>query len=178
METREPRVRTGVWRAVKVLGLAFVAWMWFYGFVLAPRESMNNIGDAQWGARAETRCATAKEARSALADLSRINVNDPAALRKKADVVDAATDTIEDAVDQISRDTPSTDKGRALVPEWISDYRTYIRDRRDYADTLRAGSIVEFSESIEEGVPISERLAKFARENEMRSCQPPRDLQA
>jgi len=64
------------------------------------------------------------------------------------------------------------------VPEWISDYRTYIRDRRDYADTLRAGSIVEFSESIEEGVPISERLAKFARENEMRSCQPPRDLQA
>jgi hypothetical protein len=178
METREPRVSTGVWRAVKVLGLAFVAWMWFYGFVLAPRESMNNIGDAQWGARAETLCATAKTARSALADLSRINVNDPAALRKKADVVDAATDTIEDAVDQISRDIPSTDKGRALVPEWISDYRTYIRDRRDYADTLRAGSIVEFSESIEEGVPISERLAKFARENEMRSCQPPRDLQA
>lgn len=166
------------WNVVKVLGLAFIAWMWFYGFVLAPRESMNRIGDPAWGARSEATCAAAKEARAGLADLTRIDPDDPTVLRRKADIIDAATDTIEKAVDSIEKDIPATDKGRALVPEWIADYRTYIQDRREYADVLRSGRIAEFGESVEEGVPISERLAKFSRENLMKSCQPPRDLQA
>jgi hypothetical protein len=63
------------------------------------------------------------------------------------------------------------------VPEWINDFRTYVKDRRDYADQMRSGKLTEFSESIVEGIPITERLGKFARENHMPACQPPRDLQ-
>ena len=64
------------------------------------------------------------------------------------------------------------------MPEWINDFRTYVKDRRDYADQMRSGKLTEFSESIVEGIPITERLGKFARENHMPACQPPRDLQA
>ena len=162
----------------KVLAVAFIAFMWFYAFVLAPRESANNIKDSAWSARAEERCAAAFSQRVAMADLSRLDPSDIAAVKKKADIVDAATDTIEDTLTALAADSPGTAKGRELVPEWISDFRVYVKDRRDYAAVLRTGKLVEFSESLVEGIPITERLGKFARENHMDSCQPPRDLQA
>ncbi|MEY4366245.1 MAG: hypothetical protein RLZZ305_1589 [Actinomycetota bacterium] len=170
--------RFAVARTTQVVVSLLIAAMWFYAFVLAPRESFNNVADARWSARSEKRCAQVREEISALAEVRRIDVNDPVELRKKADIIDKATDVLEAAVEAISQDPPSTEKGRALAPMWIADYRTYINDRRAYAGTLRSGRISEFSETQVEGVPISERLAKFARENRMRSCQPPRDLQA
>ena len=165
-------------RAAKVVAVAFIVWMWFYAFVLAPRESANNIADADWSARSEATCSAQARNRTSLADLAKINPNDPAVVRKKAEIVDLATDTIQRQVDAIEKDIPSTAKGRALLPEWIKDYRTYISDRRDYAASLSTGTISEFTESQVEGVPISERIGKFARENHMPACQPPRDLQA
>ena len=165
-------------KLAKIAAIAFIAWMWFYAFVLAPRESANNIADKEWSARAEATCSREASNRTSLADLAKIDPKDPAVVRKKGEIVDLATDTIERQVDAIEKDVPSTAKGRALVPEWIRDYRTYISDRRDYADSLMTGTISEFAESQVEGVPISERIGKFARENHMPACQPPRDLQA
>ena len=103
--------------------------------------------------------------------------NDRDALRRKADIVDEATDSLERAIDAISADEPSDDKGRSIVPLWIADYRVYLQDRRDFAMALRTQDRRPyFSESEVEGVPISERLGKFARENDMKACQPPKDL--
>ena len=165
-------------RTAQVVAVVFIAWMWFYAFLLAPRESANNIGDKAWSARSESTCTKAAQARGILADLSKIDPKDPAVVKRKGETVDAATDSLDTMLDSIEADIPSTAKGRALVPEWIKDYRTYITDRRDYARSLRTGVISEFSESQVEGIPISERLGKFARENRMASCQPPSDLQA
>lgn len=165
-------------RIAKTAAVVFIAFMWFYAFVLAPRESANNIDDPAWSARSEEACLRARDTRTGLADLSKIDPNDPATVRRKGEIVDKATDSLEDAIDAIEKDTPATAKGMALAPEWIRDYRTYISDRRDYARSLRTGRISEFSETQVEGIPISERLGKFARENRMPACQPPRDLQA
>lgn len=176
--TRGTTVRKWLGRSAKYAAVGFIVWMWFFAFVLASRESANNIKDPAWSDRAEATCATAKAARGSLADLSRIDPKDPAVVRRKAQIVDQATDTIEATLDALAKDPPSTDKGKELVPEWIRDYRSYVRDRREYAASLRTGVISEFSESQIEGIPISEKLGKFARENHMPSCQPPRDLQA
>lgn len=164
--------------AVKVVAAAFVVFMWFYAFVLAPRESANNINDKAWSERSEATCRAAADYRTGLADLSKIDPKDRSALATKADIIDKATDSVERTLDALAADRPSTAKGRELVPEWIADFRTYVRDRRDYTANLRAGTLVEFSESLVEGLPITERLGKFARENHMPTCQPPRDLQA
>lgn len=106
-----------------------------------------------------------------------MNPENPEALVKKAALVDAATDSLEEAIDQIARDIPADAKGQELVPQWIADYRTYIADRRDFARQLRnADRRPYFAETEVEGVPISERIGKFARENDMPTCQPPLDL--
>jgi hypothetical protein len=94
----------------------------------------------------------------------------------RADLVDKATDTLETMLNDIESDQPSTEKGLALVPKWIADYRLYIEDRRDYTAELRTGSLPTFSETLVDDVPVSERVGKFARENKMRACQPPFDL--
>ena len=96
-----------------------------------------------------------------------MKADDPRALKAKAKLVDAATDA----------DTPSDAKGRELVPKWIADYRTYITDRRAFAVALNTATVRPyFAESEVEGVPISERISKFARENDMKTCQTPYDL--
>ena len=151
--------------------------MWVYAFGFASRESFNRIGDDAWKARSEARCLIAENERFALQDLAKMNANDTAALRKKADIVETATDSLERAINDIAQDTPTDAKGQELVPQWISDYRIYIQNRRQFIDKLRsAPSRPFFSETEVDGVPISERLGKFARENDMKTCQPPLDL--
>lgn len=157
--------------------LALIGAMWFYAFVFAPRESINKINDREWAARAETRCAAAEQERFALQDLTQMNPEDPAALRRKADIVEKATDSLESLVDDIAADIPFDAKGREIVPQWIADYRTYLGDRRLFIERLRAQDRrPDFNETEVGGVPVSERINKFARENEMRSCQTPYDL--
>jgi hypothetical protein len=154
-----------------------IAAMWVYAFGFAPRESINRINDAAWQARSEARCAKAEDERFALEDLSAMDPNDPAALRRKADLVELATDSLERAVDDIAADIPADEKGRAIVPDWIADYRVYLEDRRVFIEALRnADRRPFFAETEIGGVPVSERISKFARENDMRSCQAPYDL--
>lgn len=150
--------------------------MWVYAFVFASRESINRIYDDEWSARSQTRCEQAATERTALSDLTRIDENDPQTLLMRASLVDKATDSLEQMVNDLEKDPPSTEKGIALVPKWIADYRIYIEDRRDYANELRTGELTTFSETLVDDVPVSERIGKFARENEMRACQPPFDL--
>jgi hypothetical protein len=151
--------------------------MWVYAFIFAPRESINRIGDDEWKARSEARCQIAENERFALEDLEKLDPTNRADLRKKADIVDVATDSLERAIDDIERDTPNDPKGQALVPQWIAEYRIYLEDRRAFIENLRTAERRPFFAETEiEGVPISERLGKFARENDMKTCQPPLDL--
>lgn len=155
-----------------------IAAMWVYAFGFASKESANKINDREWAKRADTVCATARQERTSLADLSRVDVNDTAQLAKKATIIDSATDTLERMLTTIESQPPTDAKGLALVPQWIADYRSYIQDRRDYADEFRAGKSGTFAETQREGVPISEIIGQFAQDNLMDNCIPPLDLSA
>ena len=87
-----------------------------------------------------------------------------------------ATDSLERAVNALTALTVADAKGRALVPLWLADYRTHISDRRAYSDDLRNGVNEPFSETVTEGLPISEKIATFAADNAIPSCAPPIDL--
>ena len=116
-----------------------IAAMWVYAFGFASKESVNRIGDTAWQQYAESRCAVAKKERIALADMRKVNEVGPEALRERATIVDKATDTLERAIDDISAQSIADEKGRAIVPLWLADYRTYIADRRAYTEQLRRG---------------------------------------
>ncbi len=153
-----------------------IAAMWVYAFGFSPRESINKIYDEEWASQAESRCAEAREQRADLSDLSTFNINDATALAKRADIIERANSSLKSMIDDIEQILVSNDKGRALVPLWLADYRTYLDDRDDYVDLLRSGNFNRFSETQVEGVPISERIGKFAKDNEIRACIPPFDL--
>ncbi|MEY4632936.1 MAG: hypothetical protein RLZ18_308 [Actinomycetota bacterium] len=164
-------------RIVLTVVCALIAAMWVYAFGFAPRESINKIADEAWTARSEATCKVAEDARFKLQDLTEMNPNDASALQRKAVIIDKATDALEIAIDTIERDIPADAKGKAIVPDWIADYRIYIENRRAFAEKLRTATRRPFfSETEVDGVPISERIGKFARENEMKACQPPLDL--
>jgi hypothetical protein len=150
--------------------------MWIYAFGFASKESVNKIGDQKWTARAEEICKKAEEQRLALVDLRQISDAGVNALTERAAIIDEATDTLDNAVKEISAISPIDEKGKAIVPLWIADYKTLIQDRRDYANQLRTGVNASFSESMFEGLPISEKISTFAADNRMTSCKVPMDL--
>lgn len=155
---------------------AAIAAMWVYAFFFASKESVNRIGDNGWQQYAEQRCAEAELERIELADMRKVNDVGPEALRERATIVDKATDTLERAVDDIAARPVIDEKGQAIVPLWLADYRTYIGDRREYADELRAGINEPFAETKVDGIPISEKISTFAADNLMKSCAAPIDL--
>lgn len=153
-----------------------IAVMWVYAFVFASKESVNRIGDESWQQYAEKRCVAAEQERVELVDMRRLSDVGPDALQQRAAIVDKATDSIERAVDDIAAQPVADEKGQAIVPLWIADYRTYIQDRREYADALRAGKNDPFAETRVDGIPISEKVSTFAADNLMKSCAAPIDL--
>ena len=97
-------------------------------------------------------------------------------MTKRAEIVDKATDTIESFVKEFRTRLPTDAKGIAIVGLWLDDYEIYIADRRAFAENLRNGINLQFSETPINSLPISEKISTFAAENEMSNCKPPLDL--
>lgn len=164
-------------RWLALAGIALFAAFWVWALFFASKEPVNRIGDRAWAARAESICAAAEQERLELADFRKMEDATPEVVRERADIVDRATDIIERALDDVTAVAPSDVKGQDLIPQWEADYRTYLVDRRTFAEQLRStGKNTAFYETESSGIPISEKLEVFAADNEMASCAPPRDL--
>lgn len=165
----EPNVR--VLTPLRVLFLvgfaAFVAF-WFWALFLIDKTAVNKFEDRAWAENAEEVCAPVKAA------VRRLDLQATADLEGRADLVVESTDMFAAMLDELESDLPDDAKGAAIVPDWIADWRTLLQNRYDYADELRAGNEVPFTETAVQGVPITERLETFAGDNEMDSCAPPR----
>ncbi len=163
-------------RAITGFAVAFIVVMWIYALFFASKDSINRFSDRQWAAKAQARCLLAIEERKQLADYRIVDSLGVDALNERANLVDKATDTIERFVLEFRESLPSDPKGLALVPLWLDDYETYIGDRRSFANDLRSGINEQFSETSVDGLPLSEKIATFAADNEMKFCKPPIDL--
>ena len=163
-------------RSSIALAIVLLLMMWIYALFFASKEVANEIGDQAWTERAEIICQDAADERIALADFRPLNESGADALAERSKLVDLATDTLERMLGKLEETTPTDAKGQELIPLWIADYRSYISDRRAYAEDLRLGTNVPFGESIVMGIPLSEKISTFAADNAMTSCKPPMDL--
>lgn len=170
------KMKRFVSRTSLVVVFVLVGAMWVYALFFASKEVVNEIGDRAWTSRAESICNDAKLERIALADFRPIDQAGKDALADRAKIVDLATDTLDRMLVKIESSQPTDLKGQAIIPLWLTDYHTYIADRRQYANQLRSGSNVPFGETMLMGIPLSEKLATFAADNAMTSCKPPIDL--
>lgn len=171
--------RVPVTRVLALVGLVIFVVFWGWALFFASKEAVNRIGDEAWRTRSEQICADAARQREALADYTVIRGSDADVIRQRADIIDTATDTLDEMLDEIEAQPPTDEKGQNIVPMWITDYRTYVGNRRTYAERLRStGENLPFYEEEVNGIPISERIATFAGDNVMPACAPPRDLNA
>jgi hypothetical protein len=170
-ETYGPEPRTGGSKPLRLLfllGAATFAAFWFWALFLVDKTAVNKIEDRAWSERAETICEPVKLA------VRRLDLETATELDGRADLVVESTDMLSAMLDDLEAVEPSDAKGQAIVPEWIADYRTLLQDRYNYAERLRSGQNVPFTETGVQGVPITERIETFAGDNEMPSCAPPR----
>lgn len=172
---RTPRPERSIWRIPLIVIIAAFAVFWVWALFFASKEAVNKIGDRRWAERAEGICATAEAERLQLTDAVEFDPDDPALLVNHADVVDEATDIVEEMLNDVVAVAPSDEKGADIVPQWESDYRTFIANRRDFTANLRAGRTDPFTEAAIDGIPISDKIEQFAGDNEMPSCAPPHE---
>jgi hypothetical protein len=152
-----------LWSSIVLL---LVFWVWALFF--ASKEAVNKIDDTAWAARAEAICVEYQpRIRAFEAEAS-------SDLTVRADLVVESTELLSQMLDEIVAVAPSDDKGRAIVPDWETEYRILLDDRYRYSEELRAGRNVPFTETAVDGVPITERVEKFTLDNEMPTCAPPR----
>ncbi|GBL21720.1 hypothetical protein EMGBS4_17800 [Acidimicrobiaceae bacterium] len=163
-------------RGLLVVVIALITSMWVYGLFFASKQVVNKFEDTQWAVRAQARCLIAEQQRIELADYRLVDNLGSDAIAQRASLVDKATDTIESFVEEFRKSLPSDPKGIAIVTLWLDDYEIYIADRRSFADDLRNGINLQFSETPIKGLPISEKISTFAADNRMSNCKPPLDL--
>ena len=163
-------------RTVLSITISLIVVRWVYGLFFASKQAVNKFDDRNWAVKAQARCLIAEVDRKALADYRIVNDLGATALAERAEIIDRATDTIEDFVKEFRVDLPSDPKGKAIVSLWLDDYQIYIADRRSFTDDLRNGINKRFAETPLQGLPISEKIATFAADNEMSYCKPPIDL--
>ena len=168
--------RSSPWRYVLLGVIALFTAFWIWALFFASKESINGIGEDGWTDRAQAICEAAETERQDLADFREVDPDDPAMLAERGDIVDRATDILDQMLDDVVAVQPAGPKGAELVPLWEADYRTYLQDRRRFSDNLRAGNNEAFAESVVDGIPISDKIARFAADNHMPACVPPTDL--
>lgn len=177
MSNEPTRKRTIVVRVL--LGLVSVGiaafWIWAL-FFPQTKQSVAKIDDESWTVRAEQICRAANVKRDELADLRRIDEVGPGALSERADLIDSATDIIEQMVEDVVAERPSSATDIALIDSWTSYYMQWIEDRRIYTDVLRGGDNPPFAETMVDGSPISEFINDFTVANRMKPCSAPTDL--
>lgn len=165
----EPRV-TGItpFRILFPIGAVLFVGFWTWALFFADKTAVNKIDDEAWAARAEAICEPVEQR------LRELELEASPDIQVRADLVTTSTDLLSAMLDDIEAVPPADEKGRAIVPDWIADYRTLLDDRYAYADQLRSGVDGPFTETAVRNVPITERIETFAGDNEMGSCAPPR----
>lgn len=156
------------------LGIA-AFWIWAL-FFPQTKQSVAKVDDEAWTVRAEQICRAANVERDQLSDLRRIDEVGEGALAERAELIDRATDIIEQMVTDVTAEQPTSSTDVALIDSWTSYYRQWIEDRRVYTDVLRNGDNPPFAESMVDGSPISEYINDFTVANRMKPCSAPTDL--
>ena len=164
---------------VLVVILSFVG-IWGYvlylSFFEGRAEPRDRLDDTAWTAAAEATCARSTAVFDALPFASEL-----ASPAERADVLDDATDELDEMVQRLDGLAPPTfDDEAAAVDGWLDDYRTYLVDRREYAAAQRDPANARFDQAFSvtdrEGYQIDVLIDDFARVNFMESCETPDDV--
>jgi hypothetical protein len=172
-EVEEPlSMSWSVGRVLAVSAMVAMAIFWAVVFLGIPRqENPDRLDDRAFVDRTIDRCD------ALLADLAELpNGSFIEGAEERADVLDRATDRLEVMVEEIDADAPGGDDAKS-VQGWLADWRTYIGNRRDFAQRLREdpGARLLLDQSLG-GDSVDKPIEIFADVNDMPTCATPGDV--
>ncbi|MCB0985812.1 MAG: hypothetical protein R2694_06840 [Ilumatobacteraceae bacterium] len=178
-----PRRRRPWVLAFFAVGTALILSVWVYAFTLAPDKGVYRLDDPNWVDSARAVCADARQQLEALTDTGGGVIQTPTLeqMQQRAALVDQATDIVEEMLNDLMAIPVTSDRDRDILGVFEKYYRIVISDRRHYADELRAGNNVRYSESVVEdaGGPVTNVITDFTagvKGNDVPACSPPNDL--
>ena len=176
------RTRAGIWvKVFLVLCCAVIASMWVYYFFFATDRGVYQMEDKSWRVAAQKICAAASQEREALADTSGGYIAHPTReqMAQRADIVDRATDVLEQMLNDIVAIPVNNENDVARLQVFGENYRLVLSDRRRYTASLRKGELVPYSETVVAGGPVSNVVLDFTagvKGNAVPECSPPGEL--
>jgi hypothetical protein len=174
-DTRRNMRRVGVAAVVlSFVGIwGYVMYLTFFEGRAQPRDRME---DTRFTAAAEETCAESSRFFAQLPFASEVGSPE-----ERAELLDRGTDELEAMVTRLEALVPPRDADEAVAVErWLADYRTFIQDRREYAQAQRDPSNERYDQPFavtdRGGFQIDVLLDDFAIINDMDSCETPDDV--
>ena len=181
--TPNPQLRPGRTWVKVLLGilLALTASMWIYYFFFASEQGVYQLEDETWRLQAKPICQAAQDERAALEDTSEGYIENPTLeqMQQRADIVDQATDIVEQMLNDIVAIPVATENDQIRMGVFEENYRIILEDRRRYTASLRAGELVAYTETVVGGGPVSNVVTDFTagvKGNDVPECSPPGEL--
>ena len=181
--TPNPQLRPGRTWVKVLLGilLALTASMWIYYFFFASEQGVYQLEDETWRLQAKPICQAAQDERAALEDTSEGYIENPTLeqMQQRADIVDQATDIVEQMLNDIVAIPVATENDQIRMGVFEENYRIILEDRRRYTASLRAGNLVAYTETVVGGGPVSNVVTDFTagvKGNDVPECSPPGEL--
>lgn len=160
---------------------AVLAAMWVYYFLFASDTGVYQLQDKSWREKASTICVAAQAERTALVDTEEGFISNPTdeQMLQRADIVEQATDIVEQMLNDILAIPVDNDDDRLRLETFEENYRIVIADRRRYIATLRELKLEPYNETIVGGGPVSNVVLDFTagvKGNDVPECSPPGEL--
>lgn len=160
---------------------AVLAAMWVYYFLFASDTGVYQLQDKTWREKASTICVAAQAERTALVDTNEGYISNPTdeQMLQRADIVEQATDIVEQMLNDILAIPVDNDDDRVRLETFEENYRIVIADRRRYIATLRELKLEPYNETIVGGGPVSNVVLDFTagvKGNDVPECSPPGEL--
>lgn len=168
-------------RILLILVCTVLAAMWVYYFFVASDTGVYQLQDKSWREKASPICEAAQAERAALVDTDAGYISNPTPeqMLQRADIVDQATDIIEQMLTDIVAIPVNNEDDRIRLETFEENYRIVISDRRRYAATLRELKLEPYNETIVGGGPVSNVVLDFTagvKGNDVPECSPPGEL--
>ena len=172
-----PKTRRWV-RVILVLICSLIAAMWVYAFGFATKTGVYFVTEKSWRTSAERICVEATQRRLALADTSQGYISKPTheQMTQRAAIVDQATDTLDQMVDDLDALPLTSSDDHERVAVFVKYYRVIIDDRRAYTARLRAFDLEPYRETLVNGSPVTNTVIDFTTGNDIPHCMPPGEL--
>lgn len=146
--------------------------LWTYAFSgLAAKDPPDMLADLAYRQRAEAVCAPARAFVDGLPPAPA--ATDPI---DRSNTLAQANERLGAMVAELRSTSPSGDRDRAIVEQWLGDWDRFLRDRIDYQQVLATGRDAQFTLTLKDGENYTKSMDNLATVNDMGSCATPGDV--